>query len=196
MITSSLVTVSIPLLLAGYSESNTRRIHGQTDQCQMKTPNRERTMLPIGASVFFRERREQVAKKFEYRRRVVHCCGHAVNHILHTRNRQEADSWAHKIKRSECPECRARNVHGENGIDKQTCNFFPDLQGPFALVKWAGALRSKIHGALSRSGKYHDVAFLCRYEVNAEWWIEHRGDRFCDIVAHLRELEKGGQEAA
>ena len=137
-----------------------------------------------------------MVKKFEYRRRVVHCCGHTVNHLLRARNRQEADSWAYNLRRTECPASRGE-VLRDNELEKESCRTdFPELEGASALVAWAGAIRSKIYGALSRSGRYHGVAYLCRYETSAEWWIKHRSDRFCDIVAHLRHLERGRVVAA
>jgi hypothetical protein len=138
-----------------------------------------------------------MGRKFEYRRSVRHRCGHTVNHHLHGHNRQEADRWAHNLRKVDCPACRDNNLSRNPAIDKKAREIdFPALCGSAGEVAWAGAVRSRIHGSLSRSDRYHDVACLCRHETSAAWWIEHRADKLGDIAAHLRHLERGREDAA
>jgi hypothetical protein len=142
-------------------------------------------------------RREKMATKFKYRRSVTHRCGHSEHHVMYAHNRQEADSWAHNLRKVDCPKCRDSNLSRDTEIKEASRNAdFPDLYGSSGQVAWAGALRSRIYGALTRSERYQVEAHLCRYETSAVWWIDHRADRLGEIISHLRDLERNKDVAA
>jgi len=138
-----------------------------------------------------------MATKFKYRRSITHRCGHVEHHVLFAHNRQEADSWAHNLRKVDCPQCRDRHLTRDTKSKEVAKKAdFPELYGSAGQVAWALALRSRIFGALSRSDRYHVEAHLCRYETSAVWWIDHRVDRLGEIVAHLRYLERNKDVAA
>ncbi len=167
------------------------------DLLYKKHPNSGEKNAPDKGGGSLPERREQMASKFEYRRSVTHRCGHTVKHTFHAHNRQEADSWAHNMRKADCPACRENYMSREKAVEEESRKEnLPALRGSANQVAWAMAIRSRIYGVLSRSDRFHGAAHLCRLETMAQWWIEHRCDMLCEIVSHLRCLEKGSDVAA
>lgn len=123
-----------------------------------------------------------MSTKYEYRRRVTHRCGHQQNHTLHARCRQEADSWAHNLRKSDCDACKEKSKRiAEDAISAN----LPELIGSPNQINWAKAIRQRIYTMLSRSDHYKEIAACCQFQTRASWWIENRNANASVIFAHL-----------
>lgn len=128
--------------------------------------------------------------KFEYRRSVTHRCGHSERHTFYAHSRQEADSWAFNMKKSDCSECREK---AEKIAEETKVVVLPPLIGTPKKVTWANAIRHRIYNMLARSNRYQQEALCCRYETRADWWIDNRKASIAEILAHLADI---GRRAA
>ena len=150
--------------------------------------NREKTALPIGSRLFSSSiRRRQMSTKFGYRRRVAHRCGHQQNHTLHARCRQEADSWAHNLRKGDCDACKEKSKRIAE--DPKSANL-PELIGSPNQISWANGIRQRIYTMLSRSDHHNEIRVCCQFETRATWWIENRNANVSVILAHLTDHKR------
>jgi len=128
--------------------------------------------------------------KFEYRRSVTHRCGHSERHTLYAHSRQEADSWAFNLKKTECSQCKENT---QLIAEEAKAANLPILTGSPNQIPWATAIRQRIFNMLSRADKHQREALFCRYETRASWWIDNRNASISKILAHLADI---GRRAA
>lgn len=131
-----------------------------------------------------------MSAKYEYRRSVTHRCGHRELHTFYARCRQEADSWAFNLKKSECSQCREKT---QLIAQEAKAANLPILIGSTNQIPWATAIRQRIFNILSKSDKHQREALFCRYEKRASWWIDNRHGNVEEIVSHLSSI---GRRAA